>query len=581
MKRIRSTTALSNTLRCAGVLAAVGVLAALQPVRRADRRGTGAGAVAARRSLLHRVPQRRRARGRRRFREDRARQRRAARREARDGRAQAAQPRDAAAERAAARRRRSSRRSSSWLEDALDEAAAVDARLSGHRAASLESQGIRERRSRPARARGRRRGVLAAGRRGRALRQHRERLAGLAVVHRAVRRCGAADRRARRRPARRAHGRPDATSRRPGTQQSHVRGLPLGTRGGFVVDAPVPVRRRVRGQHRRHVQPHLGQRLGVREHRRRDLGRQSRLRDDARRRGGHAPLRPGAKRRDGEDQRAPEGHPFRRDGRAAQGRRHVPPPHVRRVRRSAPGVRAGRRPGPRVPRAVVRGQRPVQPDGPERDAEPRQDLRLPSVARRRRAAVRRAHPERARDARVSPAARRGGSRRSCSRTTATAWPRTASRRASAAASPAFSRARISSIASRCRPRASRPARPYAVDDVDARLEAVVLPLEHDSRRRAARPRRARRARRRAGAARPGRAHAEGPARGDAREQLRLSLARPETPRGGRARYVDLPVRVGPRRSARGLPDRARAVREEHLRRGPQRRRLHDGEAHVS
>ena len=136
-------------------------------------------------------------------------------------------------------------------------------------------------------------------------------------------------------------------------------------------DAFVPVRRRIRSQHRRHVQPHLGQRLGVREHGRRDLGQQDRLRDDGRRRGGHAPLRPGAKRRDGEDQRALEGHPFRRDGGAAQGRRHVPPPHVRRVRRSAADVRAGRRSGPRVPRAVVRGQRPVQSDGLERHAEPR------------------------------------------------------------------------------------------------------------------------------------------------------------------------------------------------------------------
>ena len=64
MKRNRSIDTLPNTLRCAGVLAAVGVLAALQPVRRADGRGTRAGAVAARRSLLHGVPQRRRARGR-------------------------------------------------------------------------------------------------------------------------------------------------------------------------------------------------------------------------------------------------------------------------------------------------------------------------------------------------------------------------------------------------------------------------------------------------------------------------------------------------------------------------------------
>jgi hypothetical protein len=42
----------------------------------------------------------------------------------------------------------------------------------------------------------------------------------------------------------------------------------------------------------------------------------------------------------------------------------------------------GGRPGPRVPRAVVRGQRPLQSDRLERHAEPRQDFRLSSVARR-------------------------------------------------------------------------------------------------------------------------------------------------------------------------------------------------------
>ena len=385
----------------------------------------------------------------------------------------------------------------------------------------------------------------------------------------------------------RAVGRPDARTggqtyfAPPGRQQSHVRGLPLGTRGGFVVDAPVPVRRRVRGQHRRHVQPHLGQRLGVREHRRRDRGRQDRLRDDARRRRGHAPLRPSARRRDGEDQRAPEGHPFRGDGRPAQGRRHVPPAHVRRVRRPAPDVRAGRRPRPRVPRAVVRGQRALQPDGLERDAEPRQDLRLPPVARRRRAAVRRAHLERARDARVSPAARRRGSRRSCSSTIATA-----------SAANGFEegiRSGITGILAspyflyriEMPPASVAPGETYAVDDValasklsfflwntipDDELRDLAVRGELGNE---------------TSAARPGRAHAEGPARGDARQQLRLPLARLEAPRGGRARYVDLPVRIGSRRSARGLPHGARAVREEHLRRGPQRRRLHDGEAHVS
>ena len=91
----------------------------------------------------------------------------------------------------------------------------------------------------------------------------------------------------------RAVGRPDARTGSqtytagPGNQQTHVTGLPLGTRGGMVVKSPVPVGRRVPDQHRRHVHAHLGQRLGVREHRRRHARRQGRLRDHARRRRGH------------------------------------------------------------------------------------------------------------------------------------------------------------------------------------------------------------------------------------------------------------------------------------------------------
>ena len=194
--------------------------------------------------------------------------------------------------------------------------------------------------------------------------------------------------------------------------------------------------------------------------------------------------------------------------------------------------------------------------------------------------MRRAHLERARHARLSPAARRRGSAESCSSSIARAWPRMASRRAFAAASPASSRARTSSTASRCRRRTSCPAKSYAVDDVAlaSKLSFFLWNTIPDDELRDLAVRgelgdeRVLRA--------PGRANAEGSARRDARQQLRLPLARSEAPRGGRARHVDLPVCVRPRRSARGLPHRDRAVREEHLRRGSQRRGLHDGEAHV-
>ena len=71
----------------------------------------------------------------------------------------------------------------------------------------------------------------------------------------------------------------------------------------------------------------------------------------------------------------------------------------------------------------------------------------------------------------------------------------------------------------------------------------------------------------------GRAHARGPARRDARAAT--SSTSGSTWRGSTRSSpdrVDVPVRVGPRRSAQRLSDGARAVREEHLRRGPQRRR---------
>ena len=79
---------------------------------------------------------------------------------------------------------------------------------------------------------------------------------------------------------------------------------------------------------------------------------------------------------------------------------------------------------------------------------------------------------------------------------------------------------------------------------------------------------------------PSRADAEGSARGDAREQLRLPLARSEAPGRGRARPTIFPYASGRGDPRADYLTEIDAVREEHLRRGPQRRRLHDGEAHV-
>ncbi len=114
----------------------------------------------------------------------------------------------------------------------------------------------------------------------------------------------------------------------------------------------------------------------------------------------------------------------------------------------------------------------------------------------------------------------------------------------------------------------------------ARVEAVVLLLELDSRRRAARGRDARRAAQGRSAEARGCADAQGSARGVAREQLRVPLAQHAPARRGRPGSRDFSVRVGPRRPAPRLHDRAHAVLEEHLRREPTRHGFHDGEVHV-
>ena len=148
-----------------------------------------------------------------------------------------------------------------------------------------------------------------------------------------------------------AMGRPDArpggwTFRAgPGTQLTHVPGLPLGTRGGILAKVDLPsdgeyivdvadMATHIWGNGMEFENP-----LVV------TLDNKVGLRDGDRRRRGHEALRSGAERRARSRQRPAEEHQVLRHRGAAQDWRDVQAADVCRVRRSAADVRARRRPG--------------------------------------------------------------------------------------------------------------------------------------------------------------------------------------------------------------------------------------------
>ena len=179
-------------------------------------------------------------------------------------------------------------------------------------------------------------GAPAQGRRGRRVRQRGQRAEGVAVVPRSVHLGG----------ARREHASASATrSREPASatyrpargidQGAHVEGLPLGTRGGLLVEHLFPadgeyklnigglaIAGYVRGMEYQHTLD------------RHDRWRQG-VRGADRRRGGHEGHRPAAGPGGRRDQRPFPEHPGQGDGGPAQGRRHVHRPDVRGIRRSA------------------------------------------------------------------------------------------------------------------------------------------------------------------------------------------------------------------------------------------------------
>ena len=153
-----------------------------------------------------------------------------------------------------------------------------------------------------------------------------------------------------------AVGRPDArpggwTFRAgPGTQLTHVPGLPLGTRGGILANVDLPSD----GEYQIDVADmatHIwGNGMEFENPLVVTLDNKLIYETVDRRRRRHEALRSGAERRTRSRQRPAEEDPLPRDRGTTQDRRGIQAQDVRRVRRSAPDVRARRRPGSFVPR---------------------------------------------------------------------------------------------------------------------------------------------------------------------------------------------------------------------------------------
>ena len=336
-------------------------------------------------------------------------------------------------------------------------------------AASAEPHRIRQRHSRSAGARRRRQCAAAAGRFGRRLRQHRRRARRLAGADRRLRRRGGEDQPPARSAIRRSAS-IASTYRMPGdlSQDAHVDGLPLGTRGGMVVRHTFPLDAEYDLQ--------IGQAGGgaPRRRRRRPAAQRRSLRDARRR----------ARRRC----RAAAPRACRcRPGRTRSRPRSVVAQPRGRRRRCLPRRDAHAR------HHAGHHRRPVQCHRPGRHAEPPPAARLHAGVAGRRSAVRAQILSTLADARLSPAGRR---RRAPEIDTLLEFYRDgrAGGRSSSGIQRAVARVLVdpqflfrferepASVAAGARlpPQRSR-----------AGVAAVVLPVEQRSRRRAARRRRAR------------------------------------------------------------------------------------------
>ena len=451
---------------------------------------------------------------------------------------------------------------------------------------------VRQRGPRPAGGRDRRPGAAAGRRRELRVRQHRRRPHDVATAARAL-------------PLRRPADQPPG-GRRPGRWRRRgdlrrVAQLPPGRpdgRGAAVRHARrhhpaphLPARRRVRHPHRAaagdHVRPPQGHRRPARRPGRAAPDRRApgRAARQAFRRGA------GGHRRRGREHRRPAGAAAARHGaararagagRTAHGDGDVPQAE-RRPRGPAaaaadPQLQPQRRRGRPAGHRLGHHRRAVRRRRRGGVAQPPADLHLPPGGRRRRGALRRAHPVRAGPARLPPPGERDGRRAAAARLPRPAAGRRRLRhghpgrpggRAREPALPLPGRAR--SAGSRLRDALS-PGRP------GAGVAPVVLSVEQHSRRRVAGAGRAGPAgcARRAGGA--GAADAGGRARGGAGGELLRAVAvpaQPGPPAAGRGAVPGLR-----RRPARRVPPRDRAVSRQPAPRGPQRGRPAAGAVHV-
>ena len=130
-----------------------------------------------------------------------------------------------------------------------------------------------------------------------------------------------------------------------GSQQFHREGLPLGTRGGMVVEHHFPADGEYAINIGNLASRPVGLRHGVSQH----AGRRNRwpqsVRNESRRRGRSESDRPAAGSGGRRHQFAPEEHPVSHQRRSAQGRGDVRAPQLRRVGGPAARLCARRRPG--------------------------------------------------------------------------------------------------------------------------------------------------------------------------------------------------------------------------------------------